>query len=420
MAELPALAPEEAIDFFRKKGYRTTFDHREMMGEAHAYSFTVAKAMQRDVLQDIRAAMDDAIANGQTLEDFKNGLKTTLQEKGWWGRKEMTDPETGETKEVQLGSSRRLRTIFETNMRSSYAAGRWEAVQRTKSTMPYLRYVSVMDGRERREHRAWHNTVLPVDHPFWDKHYPPNGWGCRCTVQQLAAEDVQRLGLTVVDDVPLMPPATYVNNRTGERSQVPRGVEPTFAYNVGRSRMKALTPPALDAPLGVPYQGPAAKVPMPKPRTVSPAIELPDGLSDAEYATRFLEQFDAKIGQPKLFQDVSGEQVIISEDLFKDRGGNWKVQKNDRHKHLLMLAATLSQPDEIWDYWEIMADGTKRLRRRYLSRLQVGDTKRQALVAFETGKDGWSGVTTFQSRDEGYLKKQRRGALVYRRPDEKK
>ena len=23
--------------------------------------------------------------------------------------------------------------------------------------------------------RAWHGTVLPVDHPFWQTHFPPNG-----------------------------------------------------------------------------------------------------------------------------------------------------------------------------------------------------------------------------------------------------
>jgi uncharacterized protein with gpF-like domain len=34
-----------------------------------------------------------------------------------------------------------------------------------------------MDGRTRPMHAAWHNTVLPFDHPFWKTHYPPNGWG---------------------------------------------------------------------------------------------------------------------------------------------------------------------------------------------------------------------------------------------------
>ena len=43
-----------------------------------------------------------------------------------------------------------------------------------------LRYVAVLDARTRPEHRAWHGLILPIDHPLWDTHYPPNGWGCRC------------------------------------------------------------------------------------------------------------------------------------------------------------------------------------------------------------------------------------------------
>ena len=41
------------------------------------------------------------------------------------------------------------------------------------------------DDRVRQEHAALERTILPVDHPFWDKHYPPNGWNCRCNVVQV-------------------------------------------------------------------------------------------------------------------------------------------------------------------------------------------------------------------------------------------
>lgn len=414
-ASLKALPFDEAIKAFRAKGYRPTFNWQEMMGEEHAYSFTVAKATQRDILQDIRGAMDEAIAGGQTLQQFTENLRPTLVQKGWWGKQSMADPQTGEVRDVQLGSPRRLKTIYETNMRTAYASGRWEQVQRTKEIFPYLRYVSVMDGRERPEHRALHNLVLPVDHPFWLEHYPPNGWGCRCSVQQLTAADVERLGLKVSENSPDIPRRAVRNTRTGEITTVPRGIDPGFNYNVGRARMRALTPPPLDRPLDVPYAGDPARVPMPRPRPAPVRAALPADASEDDLVRAFLGEFGADIGKAVIHTDVSGESLVIGDDLFKDRSGGSKIKKFGREKYLPLLAAAIKSPDEIWHVWEKRAGMPPVLRRRYISRFE--DKKAQTVAVFDTGKDGWTGVTTFQSTDRSYIEKQRRGTLVYRRPD---
>lgn len=226
--------PAEAVEYFRRKGYQISFDWEEVYAEEHARVFTVAKAARLDLLEDIRAAVDEAIAEGTTLRDFRRRLEPTLQKKGWWGRQRVVDPETGEEREVQLGSPRRLEVIYDTNLRSSYAAGRWERIQRTKATRPYLRMVAILDSATRPRHRTWHGTVLPVDHPWWRTHYPPNGWGCRCSTQQLSGRDLERFGYTVADG----PPDTgltraWTNPRTGEVRQVPIGIDPGFDYNPG-------------------------------------------------------------------------------------------------------------------------------------------------------------------------------------------
>ena len=110
-----------------------------------------------------------------------------------------------------------------------------QRIESVKGDLPYLRYVAVLDQRTRPEHMAWHGTVLPVDHPFWQSHYPPNGWYCRCTVQQLAEGDLKRFGYKVSDG----PPAgsgrarPWVNKRTGERVLVPVGIDPGFTHNAG-------------------------------------------------------------------------------------------------------------------------------------------------------------------------------------------
>lgn len=234
--ELEPLAPREAIDAFRRKGFEVTFDWRDMERDEHSRAFTVAKAASLDLLMDIRAAMDAAIADGTTLREFQQRLTPILQEKGWWGRQMMTDPLTGEAREVQLGSPRRLQIIYDTNLRMSYAAGRWERIEEVASARPWLRYVAILDDRTRDQHRDWHNTVLRWDDPWWDHHAPPNGWNCRCTVQQLGDRDLERMGLSPTA-APVSPYRNWQNNRTGEIQRVPQGIDPGFHYNVGRANM---------------------------------------------------------------------------------------------------------------------------------------------------------------------------------------
>jgi SPP1 gp7 family putative phage head morphogenesis protein len=233
--------PEEAIAFFRAKGFRLeeSFDWRDVSARAHAESFTVAKSTGFDILKDIHDALDAAIAEGKTLRQFSDELTPVLQAKGWWGKREREDPATGESKLVQLGSPRRLRVIFNTNLSMAYMAGKWQRMMRLAERRPWLRYVSVQDDRVRRTHRSWHGTILRWDHPWWTKHYPPNDFGCRCDVQQLSDRDLERLKLAPSPTVPTLLERSYVNPRTGEQSRVPDGIKPGFDHNVGQLAREA-------------------------------------------------------------------------------------------------------------------------------------------------------------------------------------
>lgn len=228
------LPPEEAIAYFKARGFNQveSWDWRDVWQAQHAMAFTVAKSAGFDVLKDIHAAVDDAISRGLTLKQFSAQLTPILQAKGWWGKMEKPDPLTGEVKDVQLGSPRRLRIIYDTNMRMSQAAGEWARIQRTKRSAPYLLYTAILDGATRPLHRQWHGTVLPVDHPWWQTHYPPNGWRCRCSTIQLSAHDLDTLGYQVSPD-PADDLVMYTNDRTGETQMIPRGIDPGFAYNPG-------------------------------------------------------------------------------------------------------------------------------------------------------------------------------------------
>lgn len=227
-----ALPPEQAIKFFRQKGYKIGFDHRDVWQAEQQAAFTVAKAMQLDLLADIREQVDGALANGTTFQAFKNTLKPNLVARGWWGRAIQTDPLTGEDVEVQLGSTRRLKTIYDTNLRTAHAEGQWARIQDAKDSFPYLMYDANNSERPRVAHSGWDGLVLPVDDPWWQSHMPVRAWGCKCRVIQMGARQVERQGLKV-SKAPAESYRDYVNKRTGETQRIPSGVDPAFNYPPG-------------------------------------------------------------------------------------------------------------------------------------------------------------------------------------------
>lgn len=191
------LPPADAVAYFESKGEAITWDWHELLRDQHAEVFTVAKATSVDVLRAIREQVSKAVGSGQTFEQFKRTLRPQLQDLGWWGRQEVLDGESGEIKSVQLGSDRRLRTIFQTNVQTAYMAGRFRRLVENASDRPYWQYVAIMDGRTRPAHAALHGRVFGWDDPIWKVIFPPNGWGCRCRVRALSAADVEAKGLTV-------------------------------------------------------------------------------------------------------------------------------------------------------------------------------------------------------------------------------
>ncbi len=107
-----------------------------------------------DILRDIREAVDKTLAEGTTFEQFRKELAPLLVQKGWRGRAEMEDPLTSEIKNVQLGSTRRLKVIYDTNLRTAHSEGQWQRIQRNKDTFPYLKYDANNSEHPRLEHSA--------------------------------------------------------------------------------------------------------------------------------------------------------------------------------------------------------------------------------------------------------------------------
>lgn len=309
---------DEAIRFFRAKLNVGTDAWNSIDAQGHAVGFAVAGVRNMDALQAIRVAVDKAIADGTTLDAFRRDLQGVMERTGLSLRGKF---------------AWRSRVIFETNLRTAYAAGKWAQIQATKGEFPMLRYVAVLDERTRPQHRAWHGTILPVDHAFWRTHFPPNGWGCRCTVQQVNARDLRRRNWKVSDPPPSSGPAPRLvrdRNAPGGRRivEVPPGIDEGWDHNVGQAEAAARQVPTLpgwDVPLrpeqiGLPPELPAipmgaavnrlgpeplrlARLSMEKLRTLRPDVAaqfgaaIPDEirwLAEAEYRTWLAERITAR------------------------------------------------------------------------------------------------------------------------------
>lgn len=184
------LPPQDAIDYLKKKGFKIGWDWHETLDHAHSRAFTVAKVARIDVLQDIRKSLITALENGHSFEKWQADLTPTLQQKGWWGKQVVKNPE-GIEQEVQLGSPRRLRTIYDTNMQSAFSAGRYKAMLAGSDTRPYWEWRHVTIKNPRKQHIALDGRIFRFDDGFWSVAFPPSEWGCKCRVIARSAREVE-------------------------------------------------------------------------------------------------------------------------------------------------------------------------------------------------------------------------------------
>lgn len=249
MADSPLIAlvkltPKEAVAYLQKRNQLTqSFNWQDVWQEEHAHQFTVSRLANLDILESMRDGILSSVKGDSSRQDWTKNAKELLIQAGWWGKKSLSDPATGEIVTTTFDPPR-LKLIFDTNTRMAYAAGLWQRIDRNKNTHPYIRYITRRDERVRLSHKSWDNVTLPVDDPFWKTHYPPNGWRCRCRAMSISQADYdagmspngERLNKTAPD----VQYKDWTNKRTSVVERVPVGIDPGFGYNPGMARADSL------------------------------------------------------------------------------------------------------------------------------------------------------------------------------------
>lgn len=212
------------LDFFRAKLNLPSERWDDIWQQAHDRAFIVAGAMKADLLNDLRDAVEQSVSGQLTYQEFHKQFLDIAKAHGWinW---------TGS--ESEAGQAWRTRIVYQTNLLTSHAAGRYNQLTSPSylQRFPYWVYHH-RDGvaHPRPLHVSWNGLTLHHSHPFWQTHFPPNGWLCHCWVTSTDEAGYQQY---LSDGGSTQPPEGWdaLNAKTG----APIGIDKGWAYAPGAS-----------------------------------------------------------------------------------------------------------------------------------------------------------------------------------------
>ncbi|WP_158302899.1 PBECR2 nuclease fold domain-containing protein [Syntrophus aciditrophicus] len=382
---------QEQESFFKNKLNIPTARWDDLWKGQHARGFMIAGAMKADLLADFRTAVDKAISDGVTLRDFRKDFDRIVAKHGW-----------------SYNGSRNWRSevIYSTNIRTSYAAGRW--AQLTDPDMlkfyGYLVYRHGDSIHPRPLHRSWDGTTLPANDPWWDSHYVPNGWGCKCKVFAAGKDEWQAARKNGKGEAPPSP----IDPKTGE----PVGIDKGWGYNVGKAAFGKswIQETGKFIELG-PWR--RAEYPfLPKKLTGErPPVELGERIRKGDVQA-------LRTAVPEgIYRDKMGDSVSVTTAIADHIAGD-EQRWDGREQYLPLIPDILENPQEIWvGFMQFVDSGRVYLRRRYVKAYDVGKGRVAGIVA-DTIKGQTIAFDVIRSENPsgGRL---RSGRLIYPEPEER-
>lgn len=218
MLTLEPLPMEEAQQFWRDKVKLGHGEFAKLSDEAKVKAVAVSGIAKGDELDTVVAAMQKAIDQGTTLEEFKQDCAAIFERRGWTGKR-----------------SWRIDNIFRTNIQTAYNVGQYKQLMEDREIFPIWQYSAINDSRTRPTHLAMNGRAWPANHPMWNIWFPPNGYRCRCSVIGLTKRQAERRGIKVETDDPtntlIEPIDPLTGNRMPARQLLP---DPGFNSNPGK------------------------------------------------------------------------------------------------------------------------------------------------------------------------------------------
>ncbi len=168
---------DEAVEWFRSRIPLTDELLEKLRAWAGDRAWTIAGVAELDVVLDVYRALDDAIENHRTVDEFKRAVRDKL-EASWGGAK-----------------AGRIELIFQNNVQTAYNRGRYSQMKEVADLRPYWMFDAILDSRTTRICQTRNKTVLPQSDPWWDSNYPPLHHACRSSVRALTADSARERGV---------------------------------------------------------------------------------------------------------------------------------------------------------------------------------------------------------------------------------
>lgn len=163
---------------------------RHLIEETASY---LSKGIERGIMEEqpseamVTSLRESAgvFSGFKTFHEMKEAASLLLDEKGGLKPFELF---SNDVQKINDSYNRHyLKTEYSFAVQSAQMAARWEVQQDDGGGRYLLQYRTAGDKKVRPAHREMEGITLPSSDPFWDKYYPPNGYGCRCTVAKVRA-----------------------------------------------------------------------------------------------------------------------------------------------------------------------------------------------------------------------------------------
>ncbi len=174
---------QEATDFIKSKPAVTRDVFNGLLPELKARAFVVTGIEGANVLQSVRDRIADLPA-GHNWDDVKKDVVNDISPF-------IVDPNADpDEHDAQVNAAnRRAELLLRTHGFQAYQAASYQVMDRQRDALPFWQYLTMEDERVRPAHAALDKIVLPQSDPFWQTHFPPWDFGCRCQVVPISQED---------------------------------------------------------------------------------------------------------------------------------------------------------------------------------------------------------------------------------------